>query len=454
MSFNLRGAAAVPAQSDSSPRNDGASGTKPIADGDAHDDDAHDDAERSFRVDFSSVKIAGRGGGETIDAADVSFRTDLDGAPHGIDTNELPDPREDADAPAPESHIDLTLDDRDESDAGDDDDESEEDEWAEVSHGRYFASTDPEVSAQITDSADREQLCHNCKGVGHRARNCPHRLCRTCGAVDDHNTERCPMTQRCYNCSRLGHPAAKCPDRQRMRGEHCRSCGSKAHAAASCPQIWRLYWPRPQFSLASPWEDDVAIFCYNCAARGHYGDDCPRPHRTRFPDNSAFCEDNLPDPARVKHRADRHGSGRGHERGRGHGGRSDEEDPFDRLVNRRPADSDRYTRQRERDLDHQAGPSRGHTARDRGRERYDPYARPSHSSRKSSPPPSHSSKSKGNGKAKGKRAAADASERAYAARQNAKSGKSSSSKPSKSSARPARSKKYPRADARDGRKGR
>lgn len=164
-------------------------------------------------------------------------------------------------------------------------DEDSDEDWDEISKGRYFGDT--------SGDADEGPLCHNCKMSGHKRKDCPHQLCRSCGALDDHDTVRCPMTQRCYNCSRLGHVATKCPEPPRQQGSFCRDCGSRSHLERSCPQIWRLYLPAAGFDVDGDWH--VTAFCYNCAARGHYGDDCPKPHRARLIEQSAFCKANQPE---------------------------------------------------------------------------------------------------------------------------------------------------------------
>ncbi len=127
--------------------------------------------------------------------------------------------------------------------------------------------------------------------------------CRTCGALDDHDTARCPMTQRCFNCSRLGHIAPACPEPQRQSGSFCKSCGSRTHLDRSCPQIWRLYIPSPTFNPDGPWKCEA--WCYNCAAKGHYGDECGKARRTRVVDQSAFCIGNQPTTRAERERADR-----------------------------------------------------------------------------------------------------------------------------------------------------
>ncbi|EEB08813.1 zinc knuckle TRAMP complex subunit Air1 [Schizosaccharomyces japonicus yFS275] len=158
--------------------------------------------------------------------------------------------------------------------------EFDEEEWAEVSKGRYFGS-DPKDDI----------ICHNCKGHGHVSRDCTHTLCTTCGAIDDHPPHRCPRTKRCMNCGLLGHIQSKCPE-PRNRSRVCRTCNIDTHTSRTCPLIWRYYVET---------EDTVRVeagrvkkHCYNCAAEGHFGDDCDLPSRSQYQSNTAFCEANCP----------------------------------------------------------------------------------------------------------------------------------------------------------------
>jgi len=81
-------------------------------------------------------------------------------------------------------------------------------------------------------------------------------------------------------------------------------CGTYGHVATTCHQIWRYYMP------VSPDErmeiSEIGRFCYNCAAKGHLGDDCPRPRPFQVQGGrigevvSAFGEGNVPEWARKR----------------------------------------------------------------------------------------------------------------------------------------------------------
>ncbi|EPY54314.1 zinc knuckle TRAMP complex subunit Air1 [Schizosaccharomyces cryophilus OY26] len=160
-------------------------------------------------------------------------------------------------------------------------DEVEGGEWADVSRGRYFGA-DPSETI----------LCHNCKGFGHIAKECPHTLCTTCGAIDDHISPRCPRTKRCINCGLLGHIAVRCPESRRKGPRRCLTCNTESHTSWTCPLIWRYYVETDTGVRVNP--DEVKKYCYNCASGEHFGDDCHLPSRSNYPESTAFCEANCP----------------------------------------------------------------------------------------------------------------------------------------------------------------
>lgn len=80
----------------------------------------------------------------------------------------------------------------------------------------------------------------------------------------------------------------------------CSRCGDIGHGASSCPEHWRRYIyysdsereaelnRRGEIVLLKGWQQQAfgavyrqggGAWCYNCAAQGHYGDDCPTPPR-------------------------------------------------------------------------------------------------------------------------------------------------------------------------------
>ncbi|ODN79848.1 hypothetical protein L202_03742 [Cryptococcus amylolentus CBS 6039] len=161
---------------------------------------------------------------------------------------------------------------------------------------RYF---DPEPEETQDDeaaflaAADSRKVCQNCKKPGHRSVDCPHVICTTCGAVDEHERRDCPLSKVCYGCGQRGHHKSECPDpaTRNKRWTACERCGGSSHTDTNCPTIWRVYtyirdderksvikekekaegWAKEAMG-GGPYE----AWCYNCAREGHFGDDCPQ----------------------------------------------------------------------------------------------------------------------------------------------------------------------------------
>ncbi|KZW04194.1 hypothetical protein EXIGLDRAFT_716195 [Exidia glandulosa HHB12029] len=149
-------------------------------------------------------------------------------------------------------------------------------------------------------------ICHTCGQPGHIAKRCTMVVCLMCGAKDDHITPQCPVNKVCYNCNQKGHLNRDCPNARVYRGQQkCDRCGSTNHYQNNCPLLWRTYTYLSEAERDEVLEQRVLkrslglggeggegfiamdIFCYNCAARGHLGDDCPqggrKADRTRDP---------------------------------------------------------------------------------------------------------------------------------------------------------------------------
>lgn len=151
--------------------------------------------------------------------------------------------------------------------------------------GRYFGVTDPDAN---------QPVCSNCHRRGHKRSQCKVVVCHACGKVDDHYETQCPNSMVCSNCGEKGHFRNNCPSKRNQT--YCVECDSRNHSSDRCPSIWRSYVLRPVDKNTKIAYPSSKIFCYNCAAKGHYGDDCRQMRVSKTPNinGSAFSGENLP----------------------------------------------------------------------------------------------------------------------------------------------------------------
>jgi protein AIR1/2 len=69
---------------------------------------------------------------------------------------------------------------------------------------RYWMDTESDL-AHFLAEADQSKVCRNCKKPGHIASRCPHTVCNTCGALDEHERKDCPWSVLCFGCGQRGH---------------------------------------------------------------------------------------------------------------------------------------------------------------------------------------------------------------------------------------------------------
>lgn len=151
--------------------------------------------------------------------------------------------------------------------------------------GRYFGVTDPDLDKPI---------CSNCQRRGHIRNQCKVVVCHACGKVDDHYESQCPNSMVCLNCGEKGHFRNNCS--QKRKHLYCQECESHNHTSDNCPTIWRDYIIRPVTKETKIPYPSATIFCYNCAEKGHFGDECRLSRTSKTPNlnGSAFSGENLP----------------------------------------------------------------------------------------------------------------------------------------------------------------
>ncbi|KAJ1902159.1 hypothetical protein LPJ66_000248 [Kickxella alabastrina] len=181
---------------------------------------------------------------------------------------------------------------------------------------------------------EKEIICSRCNLPGHIARECTVVSCTLCGE-QGHSSRDCRWTGTvCHRCNMRGHISAECPQKSnayRGKAQGCSRCSAGTHHTEECASIWRRY----AYGKTLPgtgsggMQVEVVPWCYNCAAKGHFGDDCLQ-ERTRgaFSERTAFGAKNC--PVRIasvqQKQADyaRGGSGHGGQGGHGgHGGHGD-----------------------------------------------------------------------------------------------------------------------------------
>lgn len=82
--------------------------------------------------------------------------------------------------------------------------------------------------------------CYVCGEKGHKARDCPNRLCFLPESElgENSNNER-PV--KCYICGGFGHISRDCPSESGNRRETtCYNCGKPGHISRDCPE--EQYW--------------------------------------------------------------------------------------------------------------------------------------------------------------------------------------------------------------------
>lgn len=108
-----------------------------------------------------------------------------------------------------------------------------------------------------TSTCDKEMACYRCHQSNHTGAEClnaqvcrlygkPYHYsfectsaCRTCRAVDAHDTADCPL-RVCKNCGKKGHIAKECAE-DRQSTKTCNLCKEPGHIAGTVPRRLRTW---------------------------------------------------------------------------------------------------------------------------------------------------------------------------------------------------------------------
>lgn len=90
----------------------------------------------------------------------------------------------------------------------------------------------------------------------------------TCGAPKHGNDNRCSGLRYCTNCKLRGHLNFECENDTCK--SNCRLCNMSYHHWSCCPSLVHVY------TNEIPPKRIPQAYCYSCAQKGHYGDECPR----------------------------------------------------------------------------------------------------------------------------------------------------------------------------------
>lgn len=147
--------------------------------------------------------------------------------------------------------------------------------------------------------------CYNCNKKGHLGRDCndvkKKPTCYLCGQIG-HLRHACP-NDICYNCMDIGHISKDCPEphAKPFHKRYCHRCDTRGHDKKSCTEIWRQYHATVVDHTVTipeqPYRESKRIFCYNCACKNHFGEECAearyskRPVFSQFVVNYKKCED-------------------------------------------------------------------------------------------------------------------------------------------------------------------
>ncbi|CAO3661606.1 unnamed protein product [Rhizopus stolonifer] len=160
--------------------------------------------------------------------------------------------------------LDVEMSSEDEFEDGDEDDELIKEAFGKKDLARqrsHYTRVEDETEKDFYDYADTS-YCSICLSPGHDQMDCYN--CRSCGS-DEHSTRDCIATEICRNCRVIGH-GQDCP--YTTKPLQCATCNSTFHITENCLLFNHDYLDRNEPT------QQIEAYCYSCADRGHYGDDC------------------------------------------------------------------------------------------------------------------------------------------------------------------------------------
>ncbi|KAG0185340.1 hypothetical protein DFQ28_009505 [Apophysomyces sp. BC1034] len=197
-----------------------------------------------------------------------------------------------ADAKTPAAQSQLSSSDEDESD--DDEDSSDEDEDEKESEGSDEESEDDKVvvngldSLPVTRVVDLD-LDQQKKYMDEEEEDEEEYILNNqLQTLIDEQIQYVEKTKRrnrrfrpkvCFTCQQVGHERMDCDEglpiapyecTNEPEDGPCRRCGINSHHTLYCPSVLLSY------EKSGEAQRDVTPYCYNCAKRGHFGDECPR----------------------------------------------------------------------------------------------------------------------------------------------------------------------------------
>ena len=167
------------------------------------------------------------------------------------------------------------------------------------SNARILADLDPQqLNAQLryfhitknSQEVDRNApvRCLACAQYGHMAEACESLTCNSCGAYNQHITQKCPKTAKCSKCREPGHDRWNCPYKLKniTQAEFiCDLCQRIGHTEEDCELQWR--------TSGRPWDSNMShgnlrLSCYECGRSGHLGNSCLTRRPGKLPGTSSW----------------------------------------------------------------------------------------------------------------------------------------------------------------------